>query len=79
MNKLIISLAAAILSLPVAADEGMWLLPLLKGQRFPEMQALGLKLQDYDIYSPDSASLKEPSSFSEAVVRARSFRRKDCS
>ena len=41
MNKLIISLAAAILSLPVAADEGMWLLPLLKGQRFPEMQALG--------------------------------------
>lgn len=58
MNKLIISLAAAILSLPVAADEGMWLLPLLKGQRFPEMQALGLKLQDYDIYSPDSASLK---------------------
>ena len=66
MNKLIISLAAAILSLPVAADEGMWLLPLLKGQRFPEMQALGLKLQDYDIYSvPD--------------VRARSFRRKDCS
>ena len=59
MNKLIISLAAAILSLPVAADEGMWLLPLLKGQKFPEMQALGLKLQDYDIYSPDSASLKD--------------------
>ena len=58
MNKLIISLAAAILSLPVAADEGMWLLPLLKGQRFPEMQALGLKLQDYDIYSPDSATMK---------------------
>ena len=80
MNKLIISLAAAILSLPVAADEGMWLLPLLKGQRFPEMQALGLKLQDYDIYSPDSSFLeKMPSSFSEAVVRARSFRRKDCS
>ena len=59
MNKLIISLAAAILSLPVAADEGMWLLPLLKGQKFPEMQALGLKLQDYDIYSPDSAPLKD--------------------
>ncbi len=28
-------------------------------QKFPEMQALGLKLQDYDIYSPDSASLKD--------------------
>ena len=59
MKRLIISLAAAILSLPVTADEGMWLLPLLKGQKFPEMQALGLKLQDYDIYSPDSASLKD--------------------
>ena len=52
MNKLIISLAAAILSLPVAADEGMWLLPLLKGQRFPEMQALGLKLQDMISIAP---------------------------
>ena len=37
----------------------MWLLPLLQQQKFPEMQALGLKLQDYDIYSPDSASLKD--------------------
>lgn len=45
--------------LPAVADEGMWLLPLLKQQKFPEMQALGLKLQDYDIYSPDSASLKD--------------------
>lgn len=59
MKKLWISLAAAVLSLPVAADEGMWLLPLLKQQKFAEMQALGLKLQDYDIYSPDSASLKD--------------------
>ena len=58
-KKLIISLSAAILSLPVAADEGMWLLPLLKQQKFPEMQALGLKLQDYDIYNPDSSSLKD--------------------
>lgn len=59
MKKLLISLAAAVLSLPVAADEGMWLLPLLKQQKFAEMQALGLKLQDYDIYSPDSAALKD--------------------
>lgn len=41
------------------ADEGMWLLPLLKQQRFAEMQALGLKLQDYDIYNPDGSSLKD--------------------
>ena len=52
-------LLAAALSLPAVADEGMWLLPLLQQQKFPEMQALGLKLQDYDIYSPDSASLKD--------------------
>ncbi|WP_301041882.1 S46 family peptidase [Parabacteroides goldsteinii] len=45
--------------MPAVADEGMWLLPLLQQQKFPEMQALGLKLQDYDIYSPDSASLKD--------------------
>lgn len=58
-KKLMITLAAAILGLPAVADEGMWLLPLLKQQKLPEMQALGLKLQDYDIYSPDSASLKD--------------------
>ncbi|MDO4755031.1 MAG: S46 family peptidase, partial [Parabacteroides sp.] len=59
MKKLIISLAAAILSLPAIADEGMWLLPLIKGQRFQQMQELGLKLQHYDIYNPDSSSLKD--------------------
>jgi hypothetical protein len=41
------------------ADEGMWLLPLLKQQKFVAMQALGLQLQDYDIYNPDSSSLKD--------------------
>lgn len=59
MKRILLSLLAGALSLPAVADEGMWLLPLLKQQKFPEMQALGLKLQDYDIYSPDSASLKD--------------------
>ncbi len=59
MKKIVLSLLAAALSLPTMADEGMWLLPLLKQQKFAEMQALGLKLQDYDIYSPDSASIKD--------------------
>lgn len=59
MKKILLSVLAAALSLPAVADEGMWLLPLLRQQKFPEMQALGLKLQDYDIYSPDSASLKD--------------------
>ena len=30
MKKLFLSVAAAILAFPVLADEGMWLLPLLK-------------------------------------------------
>ena len=59
MKRILLSLLAGALSLPAVADEGMWLLPLLKQQKLPEMQALGLKLQDYDIYSPDSASLKD--------------------
>ncbi|WP_301026414.1 S46 family peptidase [Parabacteroides goldsteinii] len=59
MKKILLSVLAAALSLTAVADEGMWLLPLLQQQKFPEMQALGLKLQDYDIYSPDSASLKD--------------------
>jgi hypothetical protein len=54
-------LLAALLLFPLAApaDEGMWMLPLLKQQRFAHMQALGLELQDYDIYNPDSSSLKD--------------------
>lgn len=63
MKKLILSVAAAMLAFPAIADEGMWLLPLLKQQKFAEMQALGLKLQDQEVYSPDVPSLKD------AVVR----------
>ena len=33
MKKLFLSVAAAILAFPVLADEGMWLLPLLKQQK----------------------------------------------
>jgi len=59
MKRLLSIGLSLLLTSPVWADEGMWLLPLLKQQKFPEMQALGLKLQDYDIYSPDSASIKD--------------------
>ncbi len=59
MKKGLLVLLAAVLSIPMKADEGMWLLPLLKQQKFAEMQALGLKLQDYDIFNPDSSSIKD--------------------
>ena len=45
--------------LSLCADEGMWMLPLLKQQRLADMQALGLTLQDYHNYHPDSVSLKD--------------------
>ncbi|EJX02661.1 hypothetical protein, secreted, partial [gut metagenome] len=63
MKRLFLFVAAAILALPALADEGMWLLPLLKQQKFAEMQALGLRLSDGEVYSADAPSLKD------AVVR----------
>lgn len=59
MKKAWIFLAAWFVSLPIVADEGMWLLPLLKQQKVPEMKAMGLRLEAYDIYSPDSPALKD--------------------
>lgn len=53
------AVATAIFSLSASADEGMWVLPLLQQQNLSEMRALGLKLQDYEIYSPENASLKD--------------------
>lgn len=43
----------------VTADEGMWMLHLLKQQKLKEMQNLGLQLSDSDIYDPDGVSLKD--------------------
>jgi len=63
MKKFLLLIITTLLLAPVKADEGMWLLPLLRQQKFADMQALGLKLQDYDIYNPDSSSLKD------AIVR----------
>ncbi len=59
MKKSFLSLALFLLSFFVLADEGMWMLHLLKQQKMPEMQKLGLKLQDYDIYNPAGSSLKD--------------------
>lgn len=53
------AVATVIFSLSASADEGMWVLPMLQQQNLPEMRALGLKLQDYEIYSPENASLKD--------------------
>ena len=45
--------------LPSSADEGMWLLPLLKQQNAEQLKAAGLSLDNDDIYNPDGVSLKD--------------------
>ncbi len=52
-------LALSVISSPIVADEGMWLLPLLKKQNIEQMKGLGLEICAEDIYHPDSVSLKD--------------------
>ena len=58
MKKIIILFVCGLLFNEARGDEGMWPLPLLR-QRMERMRELGLKLQDYDIYNPDSSSIKD--------------------
>ena len=59
MRKLIVSAIVAMMSLGAFADEGMWLLPLLKKLNIGDMQAKGLELSAEDIYNINGSSLKE--------------------
>jgi len=43
----------------IQADEGMWLLPLIKDLNIDRMQEMGLELEAEDIYSLDNPSLKD--------------------
>lgn len=45
--------------MPLKADEGMWLLPLLQKLNINKMQDLGLKLSAEDIYNFNNSSLKD--------------------
>ncbi|MDG5800500.1 S46 family peptidase [Marinilabiliaceae bacterium ANBcel2] len=59
-TTLIISLSLLLLSTPYTkADEGMWVLPLIEKLNIDEMQTMGLELSASDIYSEESASLKD--------------------
>ena len=59
MRKTILTLLIGLFVSFVYADEGMWMLHLLKQQKLAEMQAMGLKLEDTDIYNPSGSSLKD--------------------
>ncbi len=62
MNKLKISLFTLLVLtlLPVKADEGMWLLQLMKEQHSIDlMKKQGLQLEVDDVYNPNGVSLKD--------------------
>ncbi len=59
MKKLILSLAAAVISLSALADEGMWMLPYLQKMNIKDMKQKGLKLSAEEIYSINNNSLKD--------------------
>ena len=59
MKKTLFTLLIGLFISVASADEGMWMLHLLKQQKLAEMQAMGLKLQDVDIYNPSGSSLKD--------------------
>ena len=57
---LLIALAATMLPAQLRADEGMWLLQLMRSQNLEDrMKELGLEISADDIYSPDAPSLKD--------------------
>ena len=60
IKKYLVAALAAAFAFPAMADEGMWLLQLLKQQNSIElMKKQGLKLEADDIYNPAGVSLKD--------------------
>ena len=62
MKKFFLSLITALLLVPAQtfADEGMWLLQLMRSQNLEDrMRELGLEISADDIYSPNTPSLKD--------------------
>jgi hypothetical protein len=60
MRKCLITYLVGVLLIPsIQADEGMWLIPLIKDLNMDRMQELGLELEADEIYSLDNPSLKD--------------------
>ena len=60
VKKYMAALVAAVFTLSAQADEGMWLLQLLKQQNSIDMmKKQGLKLEADSLYNPDGVSLKD--------------------
>ena len=58
MKRIILAVAACLLTIVAKADEGMWL-PSLISQRIADMQEKGFRLSAEDIYNVNQASLKD--------------------
>ena len=59
MKKILVSLLAALICLGASADEGMWLLPLLKQMNKKALKEAGCRLSPDEIYSINKSSLKD--------------------
>ena len=59
MKRILTLMAGLTLALSAAADEGMWLLPLLKQLNGKDLKAAGCKLSPEEIYSINKTSLKD--------------------
>ena len=59
MKRILTIVAALAVSLSAMADEGMWLLPLLKQLNGKDLKEAGCKLKPEEIYSINKTSLKD--------------------
>ena len=60
IKKYLVAALAALFAFPAAADEGMWLLQLMKQQNSIEMmKKQGLKLEADALYNPNGVALKD--------------------
>ena len=59
MKRILAFLAGLAITVSAMADEGMWLLPLLKQLNGKDLKAAGCKLTPEEIYSINKTSLKD--------------------
>ena len=59
MKRFFALVAALVIALGAAADEGMWLLPLIQQMNKKDLKAAGCKLTPQEIYAINKSSLKD--------------------
>ncbi|MBR1539238.1 MAG: S46 family peptidase [Bacteroidales bacterium] len=59
MKRIVAMMAALVITLCAAADEGMWLLPLIQQMNKKDLKAAGCKLTPQEIYNINKSSLKD--------------------